>query len=70
MGIPESDQKHLFEPFYRASNVGSFEGTGLGLAIVKECAEAHGGSVACESVIAKGTLFTVRLPLKTCEQDH
>ncbi len=64
IGIPENDQLHLFEPFYRASNVQSFEGTGLGLAIVKESAEAHGGSITCESTPGQGTLFTVRLPLR------
>jgi len=64
IGIPEQDQKHLFEPFFRASNTKGFKGNGLGLAIVKESVEAHGGSITCQSRPGEGTRFTVSLPLK------
>jgi PAS domain S-box-containing protein len=63
MGIPERDQKHLFEPFYRAGNVREISGTGLGLAIVKNSVEQHGGEIICQSMEGRGTTFTVRLPL-------
>ncbi len=63
IGIPVSEQAHLFEPFYRASNAKAHQGTGLGLAIVKESVEAHGGSLHYESIEGKGSTFTVRLPL-------
>ncbi|MEA5256279.1 ATP-binding protein [Arcicella aquatica] len=36
MGIPSNDQQHLFETFFRETNVISTEGTGLGLSIAKE----------------------------------
>ncbi|MEO8611276.1 MAG: PAS domain-containing sensor histidine kinase, partial [Chloroflexota bacterium] len=63
IGIPEEDQKHLFEPFYRASNTGSINGTGLGLAIVKESVETHYGTIHCESAPNQGTTFIVHLPI-------
>ena len=62
IGIPEADQAHLFEMFYRAGNVGAIDGTGLGLAIVKRSVEAHGGTVRCESHMGVGTTFTIKLP--------
>jgi len=63
-GIPAADQKKLFRPFYRASNVGNVTGTGLGLAIVQRCAAFHKASVAVESREGAGTSFTVRFPQK------
>ena len=45
IGIPEDDQKHLFDAFHRAGNVGKVEGTGLGLAIVKHIVELHSGTI-------------------------
>jgi two-component system sensor kinase FixL len=63
IGIPEDDLKHLFEPFHRAANVGNIQGTGLGLAIAKQAIELHGGSIAVESTLNRGTTFIVRLPL-------
>jgi hypothetical protein len=63
IGIPEADQKHLFDSFQRASNVGTIPGTGLGLAIVKKCVDLQGGAIAVSSEVGVGTLITVRLPL-------
>ncbi len=65
IGIPEEEQKRLFEPFYRASNVGSQSGTGLGLAITQQCVELHGGAITFTSDLQTGTTFEVRLPLST-----
>ena len=64
IGIPEADQKRLFESFYRASNVESIQGTGLGLVIVKRCVEAHQGQISVTSQVGVGTTFTVILPLR------
>jgi signal transduction histidine kinase len=64
IGIPEDDQKHLFESFHRAKNVGSISGTGLGLSIVKEAVQAHGGTITVSSREGLGTTFTVTLPNK------
>jgi PAS domain S-box-containing protein len=62
IGIPEKDQRHLFETFHRAQNVGKIPGTGLGLAIVKQCVEQHGGTITFESAEGVGTTFTVTVP--------
>lgn len=63
IGIPVEDQKRLFEPFYRASNVEEIPGTGLGLAIVKKCVDTCGGQIIVESEVGVGTTFVVTLPL-------
>jgi signal transduction histidine kinase len=63
IGIPEEDQQHLFEPFYRASNTASINGTGLGLAIVKESVETHQGTIHYESAPGQGTTFVIHLPI-------
>lgn len=63
IGIPEADQAKLFEPFYRATNVGDIGGTGLGLAIVKEYVEVHRGTISVNSTVGVGTTFIVRLPV-------
>lgn len=62
IGIPLEDQEHLFEAFYRATNVDTIQGTGLGLAIVKKCVDLHGGEIKCESSVGSGTVFIVTLP--------
>jgi two-component system NtrC family sensor kinase len=63
IGISATDQQHIFEKFYRAENVPKdTEGTGLGLAIVKSIVENHAGLIWVESVLGRGTKFTVVLP--------
>jgi signal transduction histidine kinase len=62
IGIPEADQKYLFQPFYRASNATVIQGNGLGLNIVKESMKLHGGSIKFESLLGKGTTFVVHFP--------
>ncbi|MEH2153238.1 hybrid sensor histidine kinase/response regulator [Nostoc sp.] len=64
MGIPLKDQTHLFQTFYRASNVGVIQGTGLGLTIVKKCVELHGGHIQLKSEQGVGTTVIVTLPLQ------
>lgn len=60
-GMSEEDQKHLFEKFFRASDVRktSIEGTGLGLFITKELVEKMGGTLTVTSELGVGTTFTV-----------
>ncbi len=65
IGIPIEEHPQLFEPFYRASNIGTRPGTGLGLAITQQCVELHGGTLTFNSEVGKGTTFTVYLPLET-----
>ncbi|RWY53765.1 PAS domain-containing sensor histidine kinase [Mucilaginibacter gilvus] len=59
IGIPEKDQKHLFEAFFRAHNTGTIPGTGLGLNIVARYIDLMGGSVNFESKVNQGTIFTI-----------
>ncbi len=65
-GIRKGDLRQIFEPFYRSKNVvdAQISGSGLGLSLVKEIAEAHGGQVRAESVVGKGSTFTIELPAK------
>jgi signal transduction histidine kinase len=62
IGIPEKDQKHMFEPFYRGSNTQSTLGTGLGLVVTKQAVTLHGGTIEIESKDGEGTKFIVTLP--------
>jgi signal transduction histidine kinase len=63
-GIPPTDQPHIFEKFYRASNVPKgVGGSGLGLAIVKSIVDNHRGRIWVESVLGQGSTFTVVFPV-------
>ncbi len=62
IGIPPDELPRLFGNFHRANNVGDIPGTGLGLTIVKRAVESHGGSIAVDSELGRGTRFTVCLP--------
>jgi len=65
LGIPSTDLPHIFEQYYRASNVpASIPGTGIGLAGVRQLIERHGGSVSIDSTEGVGTTVSVRLPLR------
>lgn len=64
IGIPEQDQKHLYERFFRAKNVMNVKGTGLGLNIVKRYLDLIGGSISFTSKENVGTTFMVMLPLE------
>ena len=65
IGIPEEDQAHIFERFYRVDKSHSREigGTGLGLAIARNAVIMHRGSIKVYSSKGEGTTFTVRIPL-------
>jgi len=59
-GIPKDILPRIFEPFFTTKEPG--KGTGLGLSIVHLILERHKGAIGVESVVAKGTKFTIRLP--------
>ncbi|WP_342646895.1 PAS domain-containing sensor histidine kinase [Mucilaginibacter sp. CSA2-8R] len=63
IGIPESDQKHLFEAFFRAHNTGNIPGTGLGLNIVTRYAGLMNGEIKFESKVNQGTSFIISFPI-------
>jgi two-component system phosphate regulon sensor histidine kinase PhoR len=64
IGIPKSDQKHIFDKFYRVTtgNIHKTKGLGLGLYYVKRIAESHGGDVSVSSKPGKGSIFTISIP--------
>ncbi len=64
IGIPSADHERVFERFYRVDPGRSREagGTGLGLSIVRHAVERNGGEVEVDSLVGRGTTFTVRLP--------
>ncbi len=64
IGIPEAEQAHMFERFFRATNVENIQGTGLGLNIVKRYTEMLNGDISFKSQSNIGTTFFVSLPLK------
>ncbi len=64
VGIPMSEQKHLFSRFFRGSNVINIQGTGLGLNIVREYLEVMDGIIYFKSKENEGTTFTVKIPLR------
>ncbi len=63
-GIPADELPHLFERFHRVEGARgrSIEGSGIGLALVQELVRLHGGTIAVESTMGRGSRFTVRLP--------
>ena len=63
IGIPENDQKHLFEAFFRAHNIGNIPGTGLGLNIVARYTMLMNGKIDFKSNVNQGTLFTLFFPI-------
>jgi signal transduction histidine kinase len=70
IGVAKSEQRKIFEKFYRAEDslVHETKGSGLGLSLVKHIMEAHGGSVEVESAPGKGSTFTLVLPAQAGER--
>jgi signal transduction histidine kinase len=61
-GIPPEIRQRIFEPFFTTKEAG--KGTGLGLSISYDIIRKHGGELSVESEIGKGTVFTVKLPVR------
>jgi len=64
IGIPEADQKHIFDKFFRAQNANTIQGTGLGLNIVKRYLDLLEGSIEFTSEENHGSTFIIRLPTR------
>ncbi|BEL07308.1 hypothetical protein Q0Z83_054990 [Actinoplanes sichuanensis] len=64
IGIPAEDVPGLFTPFHRAGNAmdQAVQGPGLGLAIVRDIVRDHNGTIAVQSVVGRGSTFTLTLP--------
>jgi PAS domain S-box-containing protein len=62
IGIPAEHLPYLFEPFYRARNVGAVGGSGLGMAVVRRAVDRHGGTIEVDSRVGEGTCVVVSLP--------
>jgi signal transduction histidine kinase len=69
-GIPEKLLPKIFQPFFTTKGTarrGEAKGTGLGLAICREIIEHHRGKIEVQSVVGKGTTFTIHLPLASAQ---
>ncbi len=66
IGISREDSPKVFERFFRASTAteASIPGFGLGLSLTHAIVDVHHGTITFDSTVGKGTVFTVRLPVK------
>ncbi len=65
VGIAPRDQSRLFTPFFTTKGA---RGTGLGLSVVRAVVEEHGGRVAVESALGRGTTFSITLPTSVASE--
>jgi signal transduction histidine kinase len=71
VGIPPDQLRLIFEAFYstKEPDQDGHGGSGLGLSVCRQIIEQHQGRIRVESVVGKGSKFTVKLPLKVSEAD-
>jgi two-component system, OmpR family, sensor histidine kinase ArlS len=62
IGIPESEQIKIFEPFYRTQNATAYRGHGIGLSVTRRIVDMHKGTLKLISEVGKGSIFEVNLP--------
>jgi signal transduction histidine kinase len=72
VGIPEYEQKNIFQPFYQVdgSYTRKYGGSGLGLAICTQIVEAMNGSIELKSELGKGSRFTISVSLTKASIDE
>jgi PAS domain S-box-containing protein len=70
IGIPQEDLARIFERFYRGKNAvsGEIQGSGMGLYIVEHLSNDMGGTVSVNSIVGKGTRFTLEFPVAVLER--
>jgi signal transduction histidine kinase/DNA-binding response OmpR family regulator/ligand-binding sensor domain-containing protein len=69
IGMDKEEKKHIFERYYQAGRKQK-EGSGIGLSLVKELVEILDGRIEVQSVLSKGSTFTVTLPLGKPQQEE
>lgn len=62
IGIPDSELKYIFQPFYRVDHTASADGFGLGLSLAYRIVKLHKGNITVQSRSGEGTLFRILLP--------
>ncbi len=62
-GIPESEFKNIFQPFYRTEDSRTTSGFGVGLPLVNRIIKLHKGQIKVSSIVGKGTTFFIQLPV-------
>jgi len=71
IGIPPDQLRLIFEPFYTTKKPDDqgHGGTGLGLSVCRQIIEQHHGRIRVESVVGKGSTFTLKLPMRPVEDE-
>jgi len=72
IGIPRDQVALIFDRFTQVEGGATrrYEGSGIGLALVKEIVALHGGTIAVESDVGRGSIFTITLPRGNVARDH
>jgi len=68
-GIVAEDQARMFEPFVQLTEGSTQRGTGLGLAITRQFVQMMGGSISIASMLGKGSLFRVEIPIQLASSE-
>jgi signal transduction histidine kinase len=63
-GIPADQRERIFDRFVQGTSAGEMGAAGLGLSIVRDIVQAHRGRVHLDSIMGRGTCFTLELPLE------
>ncbi|WP_333695694.1 sensor histidine kinase [Flavobacterium sp.] len=63
IGIPESELKFIYDPFFRASNTKNYEGFGIGLPLTRNIIRMHRGEIEVKSIQNQGTTVQINIPM-------
>ncbi|GHB70760.1 sensor histidine kinase [Persicitalea jodogahamensis] len=63
IGIPDTEIKYIYDPYFRASNTNAFEGYGIGLPLSRNVVKMHRGELLVTSVLNEGVTVEIRLPI-------